>query len=204
VIDSYNAGMPPDAILSFNAEPLLYSLINSFQREPYIGKVKKAKDVKEVLDIVTSSISSKAKGRIPYFFCHGALLNTLNHAGDHRFNTSSKLVFSEGSYLQIANNSFSWQSINFLNVCSNSTVIFIGVSLTDPNMRKWLTWIQNERNKDIGVIVESTRHFWICKKPLYADTMRWIEASVFHLGIRVIWLDDWAETDDILRNLLGL
>lgn len=204
VIDSYENNLAPDAILSFNAEPLLYSLINSFEREPYIGKVKKNNEVKEIVDLITTSISSKCKGRIPYYFCHGALLNKLRKNGDYRFNSTSKLVFSEGSYLQIANTSFSWQSINFLNVCSDSTVIFIGVSLNDPNMRKWLTWIQNERKKDIGVDVESTHHFWICKKPKYLETMKWIEASVLHLGVRIIWLNDWSETEKVMRNLLGL
>lgn len=204
VIDSYENGIAPDAILSFNAEPLLYSLINSFEREPYIGKTKKPNEVKEIIDLVTNSISSKCKGRIPYYFCHGALLNNLREISDHRLNNTSKLVFSEGSYLQIANTSFSWQSINFLNVCSDSTVIFIGVSLTDPNMRKWLTWIQNERKNDIGEVVESSQHFWICKKPKYQNSIKWIEASVLHLGIRVIWLDDWNQTEEVMRKLLGL
>lgn len=204
IIEAYENNLAPDAILSFNAEPLLYSLINSFEREPYIGKKKKPNEVKEIIDLITTSISSKCKGRIPYYFCHGALLNKLKESYDHRLNATSKLVFSEGSYLQIANTSFSWQSINFLKVCSESTVIFIGVSLTDPNMRKWLTWIQNERKKDIGENVESTQHFWICKNPEYKISKKWIEASVLHLGIRIIWINEWSESEKLMRNLLGL
>ena len=204
IIDSYDNQIAPDAILSFNAEPLLYSLINSFERGPYIGKTKKPDEVKEIIDLITTSISSKCKGRIPYYFCHGALLNNLRETNDQRLNSTSKLVFLEGSYLQIANTSFSWQSINFLNVCSDSTVIFIGVSLTDPNMRKWLTWIQNERKKDIGENVESTQHFWLCRKPKNSNTIKWTEASVMHLGIRIIWLDEWSQTEEIMRKLLGL
>jgi hypothetical protein len=204
IVDSNKKNIAPEAILSFNAEPLLYSLTNSFLREPYIGKTKKTDDIKEILDLVTSSISSKNKGRIPYYFCHGALLNRLRHKGDHRFNATSKLVFSESSYLQIANTSFSWQATNFLNICADFTVIFIGVSLTDPNMRKWLSWIQNERKRDIGKKVESTHHFWICKKTDYPETTKWIEASVLHLGVRIIWLDDWNQTENVMRNLLGI
>jgi hypothetical protein len=204
IIDSYEKNIAPDAILSFNAESLLYSLINSFEREPYIGKVKKTGEVKDLVDLITVSISSKCKGRIPYYFCHGALLSELTPRKDLRLSSTSKLVFSESSYLQIANSSFSWQSINFLNICSNFSVIFVGVSLTDPNMRKWLTWIQNERNIDIQININSTQHFWITKKSKFEDTMRWTEASVYHLGVRVIWINDWGETESVLRKLIGL
>ncbi len=203
---SYEKNISPDAILSFNAEPLLFSLINSFEREPFIGKRKKEKEVKEIVDLVTNSISSKCKGRIPYYFCHGVLLNNLSQDDkiDRRLESSSKLVFSESSYLQLANSTFSWQSINFLNTCADSTVIFIGVSLTDSNMRKWLTWIQNERKKDIGKEVNSTQHFWICKIPENKRTIKWIESAVFHLGVRIIWIKNWNETENVMQNLLGL
>jgi hypothetical protein len=204
IIDSCKRDVAPAAILSFNAESLLYSLINSFEREPHLGKVKKAGDLKVLIDLITVSISSKCKGRIPYYFCHGALLSKLTKNKDFRLTSTSKLVFSESSYLQLANSSFSWQSINFLNICSTYTVIFIGVSLTDPNIRKWLTWIQNERNKDILEETDSTQHFWITKKTTYEDSMRWTEASVYHLGVRVIWINEWNETEIVLKNLVGL
>lgn len=204
IVDSYNQNLAPSSILSFNAEPLLYSLINSFEREPFIGKVKKAKEVPEIIDLITVSISSKCKGRIPYYFCHGALLSELTSKSDVRLKSTSKLVFSESSYLQLANSNYAWQSINFLNVCSETTVIFIGVSLTDPNMRKWLTWIQNERNNDVDTSIKGTQHFWVNTKPDNEDTMRWMEASVLHLGIRIIWLNDWNETEELIRKIIGI
>lgn len=202
IIESYDAGFPPSSILSFNAEPLLYSLINSFERERII-KASNSK-VRDLVDLISISIASKTKGRIPYYFCHGALLSNLSEKHDKRLQSTSKLVFSESSYLQIANTSFSWQSVNFLGMCSNTSVIFIGVSLSDPNMRKWLTWIQNERSKEIQDEADSTQHFWINKKPDYQESIPWIEASVLHLGIRIIWLDDWTEVENTMRRLLGL
>jgi hypothetical protein len=204
IVDSYNQNIEPTAILSFNAEPLLYALINSYEREPFIGKVKKEKEVREMIDLITVSISSKCKGRIPYYFCHGALLSQLSSKDDVRLKSTSKLVFSESSYLELANSNYAWQSINFLNTCSESTVLFIGVSLTDPNMRKWLTWIQNERNNDIEVDAKGTQHFWINTLPKNEDTMRWMEAAVLHLGIRIIWINDWSETEDLVRKIIGI
>lgn len=204
VRESYKKNLAPVAILSFNAESLLFSLINSFEREPFIGKEKKTGELKVLTDIITVSIASKCKGRIPYYFCHGAMLSKLTSNKDFRITSTSKLVFSETSYLQLANSSFSWQSNNFLNICSNYSVIFVGVSLTDPNMRKWLTWTQEERNLDINKEIDSTQHFWITKKPKYKETMRWMEASVCHLGVRIIWINNWNETETVLKNLIGI
>jgi len=142
IIESYDKGLAPSAILSFNAEPLLFSLINSFERE---GNIKdNSNKIRDLVDLITISIASATKGRIPYYFCHGALLSELTSKDDKRLKSTSKLVFSESSYLQIANTSFCWQSVNFLNMCAKTSVIFVGVSLSDPNMRKWLSWIQHE------------------------------------------------------------
>lgn len=204
IVKSFKDKVAPSAILSFNAEPLLYALVNSFQRETFIGKVKKKNDVTELMDLITISLSSKCKGRIPYYFCHGALLSYLTSKKDIRLQSTSKLVFSESSYLQIANTSFSWQSVNFLNICSSNVVIFAGVSLTDPNMRKWLSWIQSERSSLLPKDEDSTQHFWINKKPEFEDTMHWTEAAVSHLGVRVIWINEWNELEIVLNKLLGL
>ena len=96
------------------------------------------------------------------------------------------------------------QSTIFLHACVNSIVIFIGVSLSDSNMRKWLNCVQMERNKDIGNIVNSTKHFWITKIPQNKETMDWMEASVLHLGVRVIWIEEWNQTFDVLKKIIGL
>ena len=204
IVDSIGKDIAPEAILSFNAEPLLYSIINSFERGPFIGKVKESGDVRELIDLMTTSTSSKCKARIPYYFCHGALLSELSTSSDPRLKSINKLVFSEGSYLQLAGSNFSWQATTFLHYCSSTVVIFVGVSLTDPNMRKWLSWIQKERNEELSTTADSTQHFWISKKRDFEDSMRWAEAAVFHLGIRIIWIDDWSDTGEVIRNLIGI
>lgn len=203
VKDATDMNLQPKSIMSFNAESLLYSLIISFEREPYIGKSKKKKDVKEILDMVTSSTCHCLSGRTPYIFCHGALLEGLRE-GDY-YNMSQgtpNLVFSESSYINLANKVFSWQSSNFLHYCSSSVVIFVGISFTDPNIRKWLTWIQTERSLESGK--EGTLHYWINVKPRNVESMAWIEASVWHLGVRIIWMNSWDELDYVIRMILAL
>ena len=203
LVDSYGSTLSPSAILSFNAEPLLYSLINSFIREKAIGKKFKG-CCPELLELHTLSALPSQRGRIPYYYCHGALLDWISPKKRFIYNAKSKLVFSENQYLSLSNSVYSWQSTIFLNACVNSVVVFIGVSLSDSNMRKWLNCVQIERNKDIGNITNSTKHFWITKIPQNKETMDWMEASVLHLGVRIIWIEEWNQTSDVLKKIIGL
>lgn len=201
IADSNGTLFAPKSILSFNAEPLLYSLINAFVRQKYIetGQTHHRHDM---LQLMTKSTSSYSNEKIPYYFCHGALLNNIATKYKKEYDAESKMVFSEAQYLNMANN-YSWQSISFLDACLKSTVIFVGVSLTDSNMRKWLNSIQKERSLDIAMPVDSTQHFWIEREPQNKESMDWMEASVHHLGVRIVWIKDWKETASVISKMIG-
>lgn len=188
----------PSSILSFNAEMLLGSLMNAIAHEFY-GENRK------FIDYIIEPTSFHDKERIAYYFCHGVMPvpGTWNRARS-MFNADEKLVFLENEYLQLANSSYSWQSAAFINSLSNHVVFFVGLSFVDPNIRRWLAWIQEERLKALskhnpkGVV--STSHYWIEKKPASTIQQRMMEASVSHLGIRIIWIDDWTDVSDALEN----
>jgi hypothetical protein len=202
--------IPPEVIISFNAESLLYSLIISFEREKYLNKVKKAGEMVLHLDRVTHSISQIKKERIKYVFCHGLLLAPLSKKKGSLLTASDKLVFSENAYLNLASTSFSWQSTEFTSYCLVNTMVFIGVSLTDPNMRRWLSWIQKLKETELaehGIMSrinanKSFSHYWINKEPDDKDELKWIESCVKHLGVRIIWLKEWAELKDTLKFMI--
>jgi len=197
----------PSEILSFNAEPLLYALIESYCYEKFREKhLEPSDNPKRLLDFVTGSISSYKKGRIQYVFNHGTLPPPEAKAS-RRIASTDKLVFREGEYLNLANTAFSWQSATFLEVCLRRPTVFVGVSLSDPNMRRWLAWIQMNRSREVemsgGIPRISTRHFWINKRPERDYMARWIEACVYHLGVRIIWIDRWDDVGATLSSMLG-
>jgi len=198
----------PKEILSFNAETLMYALINSFIYEDHLAQRKSRGDrPKRLLDFINRSISTKRTGRIQYIFNHG-LLPIPNYEKKVLQWAADKLVFKEEKYLQLANMSFTWQASEFINICSSRPVVFIGVSLSDSNMRRWLTWVQENRRNEIasagGNQRTSTRHFWITKAPEQDMQKGWLEACVFHLGIRVLWITEWTEVGNILREAIGI
>lgn len=194
----------PDAILSFNAEPLFASLINAYWRISLPPRSR----AKKVLDPVTHSITDRKSFRIPYYFCHGALPLPAGIPGGRGVQSIDKLVFSESSYLQLANTSFAWQSSVFLDVCSSRSVVFVGVSLSDSNMRRWLSWVHSNRTEELekvrGVKAPSTRHYWINVHPGSAREREWIESLVAHLGIRLVWIRSWSQVGDAMQAMLGI
>lgn len=212
--NSFRKGVGPSAVITFNAEPLLYALINAVCAREAAPEA----DLKEcrMLDLVTRGISSRKAGHIPFIFCHGLLPV---EGGRDLFNKSTdedKRVFSEGEYLQLANSSFSWQSSLFLGTAVLRSMVFVGLSFTDPNLRRWLAWIQKnkidelkskktDKRKSKDEHKEVYGHYWI--KSLEGTTeisCRWYESAVRHLGVRLVWIDSWEQIGKCLYEMLDL
>ena len=208
VTDTFGTTCVPNAILSFNAEPLLPSLINAFIITKQANKNPPVEDFKTKVDLITHSISNRKTGRIPYYFIHGLLPVPSKLKKQRMIDAVDKLIFSESEYLQMANTTFSWQSTVFLDISSTQPVVFIGVSLADPNMRRWLSWIHENRMKELkkrnSSHGPSTLHYWITKRPVTSNERSWIESSVEHLGVRLIWVNEWDEVGRALRSMIGI
>ena len=204
----------PLAVLSFNGEPILQGCLSYLIHKAKCGK--KGHIEKQYLEFFTSSISQKNKNRLPFYYCHGLLPVFIDDkVVNSKVYNQEKLVFLESEYMNQMNTTFSWSSASFSNVIRNSRVIFVGVSLTDPNMRRWLSWIHKERVEDIEAFNRnnhmstetprvSTNHVWINKKPKSDQEKALIEAVVANLGVRLLWIDDWNQVPLALKKLLGI
>lgn len=211
LLDTLGNEHSPNAILSFNAEPLLLGLVNGLfatQRHDW-GSPATSQAPAQQFDKVTRSMSYRARGRIPYVFCHG-LLRVPDSASHHVDSDSiDKLVFSEGQYLTLGNELVSWQAATFVEACFTRRLVFVGVSLSDPNMRAWLFRANRTRRRELAEINPAydggaPPHFWINKRPSTESEARWIEASVAHLGVRLVWLPEWSDAGTALRTLAGV
>ncbi|MCX4243825.1 SIR2 family protein [Paraliomyxa miuraensis] len=199
--DALGTPRSPAAILSFNAEPLLFAVLTAYQA----CNGDEDAGVPQRIDRVVRGISNRSVDRVPYVFCHGLLpvpgAETTQHAA-----SPDKLVFSEAAYLQLAGNVYSWQATSFLETCSARRVVFVGLSLSDANMRRWLSWIHDSRMDELEQVGQrgaiSTQHLWLNLDPGDAEVRAWIEASVAHLGVRLVWLRSWGSMGPVLGRML--
>jgi len=218
LLESVEKNKAPNAVLSFNAEPLLFALLNAnavarFRKRRSSPSGEESETGPGVVDRIEGSTSWAKKGRLPYYFCHGflPLSDSVTRAVSGTPPAAlfdSKMVFSEVDYLDLVNTVWSWQSSVFTRAAMSDRIVFIGLSLTDPNMRRWLAWIHSQRLHEIQsrnpTVMQSTQHVWISITSGAKAIDKWTEALVSHLGIRLVWLDDWGEVGSTLRKMLNL
>ncbi len=140
-----------------------------------------------------------SSNELPIYHVHGYLPRT------GRISDETALVFSEDAYHSQFIDAFSWSNLIQLNKLTQNTCLFVGVSLTDPNLRRLLdvAWRKNP-DKTLG-------HYIIKKRPVFekeinptaTDDLALLleEQDANTLGINVIWVNDFNEIPNILREI---
>lgn len=124
----------------------------------------------------------------------------------------SLLVFSEEGYHKLLLEPYNWANITQLNYLINNTCLFIGLSMTDPNMRRLLE-IAAQKGMDGD---NNSKHYAIMKRfnvkgnKVLQDIQRFeivnesLQESFYkELGINVLWIDEYNEIPMILRKIKG-
>lgn len=112
------------------------------------------------------------------------------------------LVFSEEGYHTQFIDPYSWSNLIQLYKYMNNSCLFIGVSLSDPNLRRILD-ISKRKNEGDG-----NKHFIIKKLPprdssAYDLQLMLEEQDSLMLGLNVIWVSDYDEYPKVLEKILG-
>ncbi len=193
----------PVAIISLNADILLNSLINAYNIK--INSTVRQPLPEESYKLVLRSYNQWSN-KIPIFHLHGSITPAQNHKRNPvEHDSRDNLIFLESSYTQIAGNMYSWAQSNFLFYASNTTMVFIGLSMTAPNIRRWLSWAHNQMNLKLqdkrGITKTATRHIWMMPKPIDLSLAKFYENSVNHLGIKIGWINNYREIEETLKFL---
>lgn len=129
---------------------------------------------------------------LPIFHVHGFLPNKSNFE-------EPNLIFSEEAYHSQFIDPYSWSNLIQLNLFSTNVCLFVGLSLSDPNLRRLLdiSWRRNQRCK----------HYIIMKKLPQNNRADEIVNMLFEqdansLGLNVIWCSDYSDIPDILLKIV--
>lgn len=152
---------------------------------------------------------------------HRQLFDKLNIYHVHGFLSSDKqkitadtnLIFSEEDYHKVYRDAYSWSNLIQLNALRENTCLFIGCSLTDPNVRRLLDVATRDdepprhfafmEKKKIREIKESEAKMSKEIIEIYQRIDDNIQTAYYQqLGLNIIWVDDYQEIPDILESFI--
>ncbi len=175
-------GKPLDSIITFNFDTLLEENLEKLNIEHKAVYGEGVRNLPNELPVYHVHGYLPRKGRIPQ---------------------NMEVVFSEDAYHSQFIEPFSWSNLIQLNKLSQNTCMFIGMSLTDPNLRRLLD-VANRKNPE-----KTLNHYFIKKTPSNSkskDTMDKLallleEQDANELGLSMIWVEDFAEIPQILNKI---
>ena len=176
-------GRPLDSIITFNFDGLIEENLsaNTIPNKP-----------------IFSEAINHDSNEIPVYHVHGYL----PRAGPIPPDTD--LVFSEDAYHTQFMDPFSWSNLIQLNKLTQNTCLFVGISLTDPNMRRLLD-VAWRKNPD-----KTLSHYIVKRLPKFSDgdvldelSKLLEEQDANALGLNVVWIDEFAELPQFLVEIAG-
>lgn len=180
------------SIITYNFDDLLE---RKFRQKDIQHNIISGEDDRQLID------------KLNIYHVHGYLPSDFSEVPDEL-----NLIFSEEDYHRVYRDAFSWSNLTQLGALRENTCLFIGCSLTDPNLRRLLDVAA--RNG------ETPRHYAILKRKrfgnqnenqlvnrdimeLYQKIDNNIQKAYYQkLGLNIIWIDDFEEIPVILDGLL--
>ena len=175
-------GRPLDSIVTFNFDCLIEDNLSSssIRNRP----------------IFSEAIQHNSH-ELPIYHVHGYLPRV------GRIPAEMELVFSEDAYHSQFIDPFSWSNLIQLNKLTQNTCLFIGISLTDPNMRRLLD-VAWRKNPD-----KTMSHYIVKRLPKSSDgdvlddvSKLLEEQDANALGLNVIWIEEFSELPSILEEIV--
>ncbi|HEY9274436.1 TIR domain-containing protein [Achromobacter sp.] len=175
-------GKPLDSIVTFNFDALIeenLSAANIRNRGIYTESIK------------------HDPNELPVYHVHGYLPRT------GKIPEGTDIVFSEDAYHGQFIDPFSWSNLIQLNKLTQNTCLFVGVSLTDPNLRRLLdvAWRKNPDKSLSHYIVKRIPRFTSDDDVLDGLALLLEEQDANALGINVIWVESYARIPELIRSI---
>lgn len=199
-----NKAKLPSSIITFNADSLLHSLIIIFNIKYQSEKTGIYHHPIEAYRKVTRTFQSWADC-IPIFHLHGSISPT-SLTNSFSKDSRDSLIFLESSYNEIASSMHSWAQSTFLYSATNSKLVFIGLSMSDPNIRRWLSWTNQAYLSELNSVTEgkaiSLPHLWIKTKSKSIKVQEFLDISLRHMGVKIGLIPNYESIEDILRKIM--
>lgn len=148
------------------------------------------KSISKPTDIYTNK-------QIPVYHVHGLIPYLGSPSGD--------MIFSEDEYHQIGKDPYNWSTNIQLTLLRECTCLLIGLSCTDPNLRRILDIVKGEKSGNTYTIQKVNEKIDFDNKEKI-DT--WIDSKTFDseeyedLYLKTIWINKFDEIPIVLENII--
>ncbi len=197
----------PEAVITFNADTLLHTLLELFQsREHYLGPPPHSHP-KFLFKTVLRPLDS-ANEKTPIYHCHGAIKPKLGVKTANPKDSRDRLVFLESEYIRVATTSSSWPETLFMFHAQTTAMLMLGFSMSDPNMRRWLALSNSSALQDLSAMTAALkmtpRHTWLTTEIKDPTLTLLKDEALVHLGVRPGWIPNWGSAEAAIANLLAM
>ncbi|MBR5167429.1 MAG: SIR2 family protein [Salinivirgaceae bacterium] len=172
-----------ESIVTYNFDDLIETAIE--QR----GK-------KQIFSVVAKSRNKR--NEIPVYHVHGLI-------PQDKSKMTATPVLSEKEYHDIYRESFHWSNIEQLHALDRNTCFFIGLSMSDPNLRRLLDVSHTSNDNEIH------HYAFLKREPLYGNNdvkknktyFETIEQQFESVGVWVIWYEQYDDVPRMLREIIA-
>lgn len=115
-------------------------------------------------------------------------------------------ILSEIDYHNMYRENFNWSNVEQLHALDRNVCFFIGLSMTDPNLRRLLDFSHKESDGD------NVHYVFMQRKPLYSSLQkhvlnekhfRKVEGQMQSFGISVIWFESFDEIPRLFVDIIS-
>lgn len=153
--------------------------------------------------VVICEEDSPSRDELPIYHPHGFLPSNGKLTPAHE----ASLVLSEDAYHSQFIDPYSWPNITQLNLLRNHVCLFLGLSMTDPNLRRLLEISQRKKPgaRHYAVLMDHWKPSGKRKTKgitLISRVFRGLEETSFaRLGVSVIWVEDFADIPKVVTQI---
>ena len=142
--------------------------------------------------------SRNANVELPVYHVHGLI-------PQDKSEIAATPVLSEKHYHDIYRKSYHWSNIEQLHALDRNSCFFIGLSMSDPNLRRLLDFSHSDNDNEIH------HYAFLKRKPLYGEDeveknrnhFETIEQQLESIGVWVIWVERYEEIPQMIRQIIA-
>ena len=138
----------------------------------------------------------RAGRKFPVYHVHGFISSSLGQKSSPR----GEIILTEKKYHEVFNKAYSWINVEQYHALSRNTCIFIGTSMTDPNVRRLMDAVLAESSGDSIYVLMSKE---TSKVPLSIEKQYVFTSTMWNLGAQVIWCDKHVDVPHLLKTIFN-